>query len=111
MRINAAQIRGSKYIGSLRGVFLGHAKVEKDASTKFAQSVDVKNLGFPTFLLTVSAFDPFPSLPSSTLSARKTIGQLPMRVKSEWARPFQTNWLAATGSYCVGYGGMVASPK
>src|SRR6266446_3718916 len=46
MRIDAAQIRASEYVGSLRGVFLGHAKVEKDARTEFAQSIDVKNLGF-----------------------------------------------------------------
>jgi len=46
MRINAAQIRGGQHIGSLRGVFLGHAKVEKDARTEFAQRVNVKNLGF-----------------------------------------------------------------
>jgi hypothetical protein len=46
MRINAAQIRRRKHIGSLGSVFPGHAKVEKDARAEFAQRVDVKNFGF-----------------------------------------------------------------
>jgi hypothetical protein len=42
VRINPPQVGARQHVSSLRGVLLGHAKVEKYASAEFAQGFDGK---------------------------------------------------------------------